>query len=206
MAEERLVDLSVRAFSERLATGSPAPGGGSAVALAGALGATLAAMVARLTVGRQAYAEHEPEMQETLAQAERFRGQLLALVDADTVAYLNVMEAYRLPKSTPELDEARRSAIQEALLHTAELPLATVEACVQVLNLAAIATRHGNKNASSDGAVAALLAHTAPLGAARNVRINLEQIENREFCATVEMRVSGLIENGESALRRALEA
>lgn len=206
MSTDRLVDLSIRAFSERLASADPAPGGGSASAVAGALAAGLAAMVARLTVGRPKYAEHQDEMERVLAQAERLRGQMLALVDADTAAYQNVMEAYRLPKGEGERGAARKAAIQEALLHAADIPLAAAEACVQVLNLAALAVQHGNKNAASDGAVAALLAHAALHGAARNVRINLEQIEDKSFCASAELRLSGVIENGEAALKRALDA
>ena len=206
MSTDRLVDLSLRAFTERLASADPAPGGGSAAAAAGALAAGLAAMVARLTIGRAKYADHQDEMARVLAQAERLRGQLLALVDADTAAYQNVMEAYRLPKGDAEQTAARKSAIQEALLHAADIPLAAAEAAVQVLNLAASAAQRGNKNAASDAAVAALLAHAALHGAARNVRINLEMIDDKTFCASAELRLSGLIENGEAALKRALDA
>lgn len=206
MPGDRLVDLSIRAFSERLASSDPAPGGGSASAVAGALAASLAAMVAQLTIGREKYAAHQAEMQQVLAQAERLRGQMLALVDADTAAYRNVMEAYRLPKGDAEQMTARTAAVQEALLHAADIPLAAAEACVQVLNLAAVAAQHGNKNAASDAAVAALLAHAALHGAARNVRINLEQIDDQEFCASAELRLSGVVENGEAALGRALAA
>jgi methenyltetrahydrofolate cyclohydrolase len=205
-ASDRLVDLTIREFSERLASSDPAPGGGSASAVSGALAAALAAMVARLTIGREKYAEHQDEMETLLAQAERLRGQMLALVDADTAAYQNVLEAYRLPKRDASQVAARKAAIQEALLHAADIPLAAAEACVQVLNLAALASQHGNKNAASDAAVAALLAHAALHGAARNVRINLEQIEDKEFCATSELRLSGIVDNGEAALKRALAA
>jgi formiminotetrahydrofolate cyclodeaminase len=170
------------------------------------MAAGLAAMVARLTIGREKYAAHQDEMEKVLAQAERLRGQMLALVDADTVAYQNVMAAYRLPKGDAEQQAARKSAVQEALLHAADIPLAAAEAAVQILNLAALASQHGNKNAASDAAVSALLAHAALHGAARNVRINLEMIDNKEFGAAAELRLSGLIENGEAALRRVLGA
>lgn len=206
MSTDRLIDLSIRAFSERLASVDPAPGGGSASAVAGALAAGLAAMVARLTIGREKYAAHQDEMQQVLAQAERLRAQMLALVDADTAAYQNVMEAYRLPKGDAAQLAARKAAIQEALMHAADIPLAAAEASVQVLNLAALAAQHGNKNAASDASVAALLAHASLHGAARNVRINLEQIVDKQFCSSTELRLSGVIENGEAALRRALAA
>ncbi len=203
-SSQLLVDLTVRGFVEKLASGDAAPGGGSAAALAGGLAAALAAMVARLTVGRPKFAEQEVVMQAVLTQAERLRGQLLALVDADTVAYENLMAAYKLPKGDDEQRAAREKAIQEALHHAADIPLAAVEACVQVLNIAALAAENGNPNASSDAAVAGLLAHAALLGAARNVRINLKQIQDEGFCSAAEARLSGLIANAETALGRAL--
>jgi formiminotetrahydrofolate cyclodeaminase len=116
------------------------------------------------------------------------------------------MDAYRLPKGDADQVAARKAAVQEALLHAADIPLAAAEAAVQILNLAALAVQHGNKNAASDAAVSALLAHAALHGAARNVRINLEAIEDKGFCASAELRLSGIIENGEAALRRALDA
>ena len=198
-----LVDLTVSEFSERLASGDPAPGGGSAAALAGALGAGLAAMVARLTIGRPQYDAAQETMRQLEAKAERLRRQLLALVDADTVAYTNVMDAYRLPRETPEQKSERTTAIQEALKHAADIPLATAEACVQVLQMAALAAQQGNKNAGSDAAVAGLLAHAALQGAVRNVRINLGSIKDGAFVTAAEARVAGLVARGEAALRRA---
>lgn len=203
-APQLLVDLTVRGFAEKLASRDAAPGGGSAAALAGGLAAGLAAMVARLTLGRPKFAEREVVMQAVLTQADRLRGQLLALVDADTAAYENVMATYRLRKDDEAASAARAAAIQEALRHAADIPLATAEACVQVLNLAALAAENGNPNAASDAAVAGLLAHAALLGAARNVRVNLTLIEDAGFCAATEARLSGLIANAEAALKRAL--
>lgn len=200
------VDLTVRSFLEKLESGSAAPGGGSAVALAGCMAAGLAGMVSRLTVGRVKYAEHEVEMQAVLTQADRLRGQLLALVDADVAAYGNVMAAYRLSKDDDEQKAARANAIQDALRHAADIPLAVAEACVQVLGIAAIAGKYGNPNAASDAAVAGLLAHAALLGAARNVRTNLKLIEDASFCSAAEARLSGLFDNAEASLKLALGA
>jgi len=98
-SSNRLVYLTLREYTQRLSSGEPTPGGGSAAALAGGLAAALAAMVARLTISRKKYAEHEAEMQIVLDQAERLRNQLLALVDADTAAFQDFMAAYGLPKS-----------------------------------------------------------------------------------------------------------
>ena len=203
---DRLVELSLRDYTQRLASSEPAPGGGSATALAGGLAAALAAMVARLTLGRERYAEHEVEMKMILDQAERLRQQLLALVDADTAAYQDLMAAYGLPKRNEEAIEHRRSAIQEALRHATDIPLATAEASLQVLNLAAQACEHGNKHAAGDAFVAALLAHAAMLGAIHDVRINLQDLRDAEFCASTEARVAGLVANAEVALEHAVRA
>lgn len=206
MSEPRpslLIDLTLPQFAAKVASSEPAPGGGSVAAYGGALGAALAEMVAGLTVGRERYASAHDTMVEVQSQAARLRGQLLALVDADTAAYTNVMAAYGLPKETSEQKEQRAAAIQDALKHAADIPLAAAEACVQVLNLAALAAQFGNKNASSDAAVAALFAHAALQAAVRNVRINIDGLKDAEFRAVAEARLAGLVAKAESALRRA---
>lgn len=200
-----LVDLTVRNYAERLAAGSATPGGGSAAALAGALAASLACMAASLTVGRPKYAACEAEMQAVLSQAERLRRQLLALVDADAAAFENVMAAYRLPKLDDDSKSVRANAIEEAFKHAVDIPLAIAEACMQTLNAAVLAAEHGNPHASSDATVGALLAHAGLLGAARDVRVNLNQIRDTQFCKAAEARVSGLVNNAEATLARALD-
>lgn len=203
---ELLVDLTIRNFAKRLASGDAAPGGGSASALSGAMAAALVAMAANLTVGRPKYAEHEAVMQAVLCEAERLRSRLLMLVDADTAAYENVMAAYHLPKENHEQKAARQSAIQEAFKHATDIPLATTEACMQVLNITALAIEYGNPNAASDATVAGFLAHAGMLGAAHDVHTNLRQIKDAAFCAAAEARLSSLVSNAEAALKRALGA
>jgi formiminotetrahydrofolate cyclodeaminase len=204
--EPRLVNLTVAEFAGALASGDPAPGGGSAAALAGGLAAGLAGMVSRLTLGRSQYAEHQAEMAVVERRADALRQELLGLVDADTLAYTRVMQAYRLPRQTPDEKAARAAAIQEGLKVAADVPLATAVACVEVLQLAETAARYGNRNASSDAAVAALLAHAALQGAARNVRINLASVKDPGFCAGCGERVTALLEEGAATLARALAA
>mgnify|MGYP000857502678 CR=1 FL=1 len=202
----RLVDLTLAEFNDALASGEAAPGGGSAAALAGALGAALAAMVGRLTLGRAQYAEHQDAMTDIVARADALRSELLAQIDADTVAYTQVMEAYRLPKADAEEKAARTAAIQAALCHAADIPLATARACVSVLELAVTACRHGNRNASSDGVVAALIAQASLEGAARNVRINLTSIKDATYCAEMGRKVDALSARGQRLLAEALAA
>jgi formiminotetrahydrofolate cyclodeaminase len=203
---ERLSDLTLESFVAAVAAATPAPGGGSVAALAGALGAALAAMVAGLTVGRERYAAHDAEMRSLLAQSDALRQELFALMDADAAAYTAVMAAYKLPKDTETQKAERGATIQAALRGAAETPLAAAAACADVLRLTVRAAAHGNRNAASDAAVSALMAHAGLRGAARNVLINLKSIDDEAFCRAAETRVADLLEVGEQALVEALAA
>jgi formiminotetrahydrofolate cyclodeaminase len=203
---KRLSDLTIDEFLTAVAADTPAPGGGSVAALAGALGAALAAMVAGLTVGRERHAAHDAQMRTLLAQASALRQELVALMDADTAAYTEVMTAYKLPKDTEAQRAERAETIQAALRGAAETPLAAAAACADVLRLTVQAATHGNRNAASDAAVSALMAHAGLLGAARNVLINLKSIDDAAFCRAAEMRIAELLRAGEHALAAALAA
>jgi glutamate formiminotransferase/formiminotetrahydrofolate cyclodeaminase len=154
---------------DELAGAAPVPGGGSASALAGALAAALVAMVARLTIGRKAYAAVEGRAKEIMAEAEALRGQLRRLVDEDATAYAKVSEAYKIPKDSP----GRARAIDHALIGAAQTPLAMARGAVRLVALAREIGEIGNKNARSDAAVAGGLAHAALAGAVENVRVNV---------------------------------
>ncbi len=156
--ERSLSDLPVGALLDALAGATPAPGGGSAAALAGAMSAALTAMVAGLTVGRPRYADAQEEMTAVLGRAEALRRALAAGADADTNAYLAVMAAYRLSKENDAQKAERTAAIQAAMRRAAEVPLSVAEGCAELLDLAGRVPARGNPNASSDAAVAALLA------------------------------------------------
>ena len=160
---------SLDAWIDELAGGSPTPGGGSAAALAGALAAALVAMVARLTVGRKAYAAVEARARDILAEAERLRVELRRLVDEDATAYDGVSRAYRIPKDDP----SRAQAIDNALLAAARPPAEVVKRGRRVLALAQTIEQIGNKSAVSDARVAAMLARTAIDAATENVNVNL---------------------------------
>jgi formiminotetrahydrofolate cyclodeaminase len=200
----RFADLTLTEYLDAVGAANAAPGGGSVAALAGALAAALAAMVAGLTAGRERYANHEVEMRGVLAEAGVLRRHLITLMDADTVAYTAVMDAYKLPKTDEAQGAERADAIQAALRRAAETPLATAAACTQVLRLAARSAAHGNRNAASDAAVSALLAHAGLVGAVRNVRVNLRAIHDEAFCADAVARTSALLAQGEEALAEAL--
>jgi glutamate formiminotransferase/formiminotetrahydrofolate cyclodeaminase len=170
---------TVGSFVASVAAATPAPGGGSVAAHAGALGAALAQMVAGLTIGKKKYAAVEPEMKEIALQAAGLVNELTALVPRDAAAYGLVMAAYKLPGDN-DMDAAKRKkAIDDALLGAAEVPLETARACVRVLELAAAVGARGNTNAVSDAGVAALLAEAACRGAVYNVRINVGSLDDK---------------------------
>jgi len=154
---------------DQLAGAAPTPGGGSAAALAGALGASLVAMVSRLTVGRKAYATVEAEFREITDRADSLRMELRRLVEDDAAAYDRVGAAYKLPKDRP----SRQETIDAALLEAARIPCRVARLATDVAGLARRAAEAGNQNAASDAAVAAALALASCRGGAHNVEINI---------------------------------
>src|SRR3989454_761680 len=179
-AEAHLLEPKIRAaegptldgWLDELAGGAPVPGGGSAAALAGALAAALVAMVARLTIGRKAYARVQHRVAEILAEAEALRAQLRRLVDDDAAAYAKVGAAYGLPKDDPR----RTRAADEALVGAAQTPLAMARGAARLVGLAREIGTIGNRNAHSDALVAEALARAALAGAVENVRVNVQSL------------------------------
>jgi formiminotetrahydrofolate cyclodeaminase len=196
---------SVQTFLDELASAEPVPGGGTVAALSGALGASLVAMVCRLTIGKKNYESVSAEMQTILPRAEALQRELTDLMQADTDAYARVLDAYRLPKTTEEEKAARTQAIQAALQHAADVPLRVAECCAEVLSLARIVVDQGNQNARSDGAVGALMAHAGVRGAAYNVLINLQSIRDDAFVQERRARVTILRSEAERGLHKVVE-
>jgi formiminotetrahydrofolate cyclodeaminase len=172
----KLIDRTVAAFDEELASASPAPGGGSAAALSGSLAAALVAMVCRLSVGRSDLAASDEELTEALKAAEGLRSRLLELVDEDTAAFDAVMDAVRLPKADAAQRSVRGAALAKATLDAAAVPLETLTAARQTLDLAAALAGRANPSAASDLGVAVELARAAAEGALLNVAINLASL------------------------------
>lgn len=168
-------------FLDELASPSPAPGGGSVAALAGALGAALTAMVCQLTIGKKKYAEAEEHMKQILRQAESLRGQFTQLIDKDAEAFQKVMEAFGLPKDTDPQRALRAAAIREATKEATLVPLEVMKHCIDALALAQEVASSGNTNAASDAGVSALMLHAGCAAAALNVRINLNALDDPEF-------------------------
>ena len=176
----QLTDLPVSAFLERLGSSDPVPGGGSAAALAAAMGAALVAMVAELTIGRPAYAEHEATVRHLRFDALERRTELMSLAQEDAIAYDAVVQARHMPKDSEDEKAARTTALQTAMKEAARIPLRVAVVASEVLDLAERIAPIGNRNAASDAGVAAQLAAAGLRGALLNVRINLPYLAEDE--------------------------
>lgn len=166
-------------FIEELASPTPTPGGGSAAAYAGAMGAALVSMVAGLTIGKKKYAEVEAEMQAIRVMAEKLRKELTHAVDDDASAFEALMGTFKLPKETEEQKTARNAAIINATLNAARVPLHVAGDSVKVMELAVKCARRGNVNAVSDAMSGFAMARAALTAAGYNVRINLNSLEDK---------------------------
>ena len=187
-----LSNSTIENYLDKAAAGTAVPGGGSVAALNGALAAGLIEMVAHLTIGKKGYEAVEEEMKALAAEAANLRSKLTESIDKDADAYTEVMAAYKLPKTTDEEAAVRKEKIQYAIKHAALVPLAVARDAVAVINLAGEAIRKGNKNAASDGAVAAMNARTGALAAIYNVRINLGSIKDERFVNELTQEVKEL--------------
>ena len=166
-------------FLDALSAAIPAPGGGSAAAYAGAMGAGLVSMVAGLTIGRKKYVAEEDRMKTILVESEQLRAELNAAVAQDAAAFEDVMAAFRLPRDTPEQARQRADKIENATLNAARVPLSVTRKALRVMELGAIVTASGNLNAISDGASGAALARAALTAAGTNVRINVNSLVDK---------------------------
>ncbi len=190
--ENSLLDLNLRAFGNELSMDSPAPGGGSTAALCGALSSALSAMVSNLTVGKKEYEDVQIKIKDLATHGQALKDQLLHDVDADNVAFNNVMTAMRMKNKTDEQKEARAAAIEETSKKVTLVPLGVLEKCVEALKLAKEVVLSGNKNSVSDAGVAGLTAQAGAEGAFYNVRINLPDIQDEKFKKDIGDRANSL--------------
>jgi len=193
---------SVSGFLASVASSNPVPGGGSVAAHAGALAAALTQMVAGLTIGKKKYTAVDSEMKEAALKAVALGNQLTSLVKRDAEAYALVSEAYKLPKEPADAAARRSETVTNALLKAAEVPLETARAAVEIAQLAALVAEKGNTNAVTDAGVAALLAAAAARGAAYNVRVNVQALEDKSRGQSLAREAEQLvIKAGEHAER-----
>ena len=179
----KLAQLSTSDFIKELSGNSPAPGGGSVAAFAGALGAALCAMVSRLTMGKEKYRDAWETMERVADKADGFAQRFLVLMDQDTLAYNEVVAALRLPKASETQKTKRREAVQQATRKAASVPLETLRAVGSLVEVIQAAVDLGNPNCITDAGPAAHLARAAAHAAAYNVQINLAGNDDKGFVA-----------------------
>lgn len=195
-----LVDRTLRAFSEDLSSERPVPGGGSAAAYAGALGAALCAMVLRISAKRSS----EP-LEARIAELDNLRSDFLRLVDDDSAAFARVSQAMKLPRATDDGKAARTQRLQAGLLGAARVPLEVaktsrrlLDACERAMDVAAPAT-------VSDVGVGALMAETALRGAALNVMINLASLDDAAQVKALSEELDTVLDGSEELRERVLQ-
>jgi methenyltetrahydrofolate cyclohydrolase len=187
-----LVDKSVRDLLDAFQSSDPTPGGGSASALASAVGASLLLMVAALPKTRGNSDQDRAALQGASAALEGIRHQLTAAIDGDTTAYDQVVAAYKLPKASLEEQQARKNAIQRALRSATDVPLGVMRLSAAALAQAAVVATHGHRAAGSDVGVAAALLEAGARGARLNVEINLGGITDTSYADAVRTEVATL--------------
>jgi glutamate formiminotransferase/formiminotetrahydrofolate cyclodeaminase len=189
-----LASMPVRDFLDELSSDSPAPGGGSVSALAGAMGAALAAMVAAISHGKKGFEAKQNDLDKIARRAQELKDQFVAAIDADTIAFDRLLEAMRLPADNP----ARNAAIVDATIRATEVPLGVLEACPEVIELCRQVARIGFQASLSDAGVGSQMARAAAAGAYQNVCINLAGLNDAA-------RRSKLLARADAAWARARE-
>ncbi|UCC44946.1 MAG: glutamate formimidoyltransferase, partial [Candidatus Zixiibacteriota bacterium] len=197
-------DPSGESFYDEVASSSPAPGGGSVAASAGVLSAALAAMVARLTVGKKQYAKVKDELSQVRDRADELRQELTTLIDTDKEAFNAVMDSFKLNVDAEE----KEAAIQEATKNATMVPLTVMKTSLEVLGLARTVAAKGNVNSISDAGVAGLMGMAAVEGAGYNVRINLSSLKDRKVAEGIRSEATEISQKAQEVadeIRRLVE-
>lgn len=194
----QLIDREVKDFVTVLGSDAPAPGGGSASALAGAMGISLTKMVTELTIGKKKYAEFEEEVSKAQKEAARLQSAFIRAVDEDTEAFNKVSAVFTMPKDTEEEKEIRKQAMQRALEGATQTPFKMMEIAVEALKVTRELIGKSNTNAASDLGVAALNLKSALQGAWLNVLINLSGVKDEEFVTRYKEKGNVLLSEGTS--------
>ena len=185
LADSKLVNMKLNAFADETASESPAPGGGSIAAYVGALGASLATMVANLSSHKKGWDERWEEFSNWASKGQQVKDELIKLVDADTAAFNKIMEAFALPKTTDEEKVKRTNRIQEATKNAIEIPFKVMQTAAAAMPIVQAMATIGNPNSVSDAGVAALCIRSAVMGAFMNVRINAGSYNNKNYVTEI---------------------
>jgi glutamate formiminotransferase/formiminotetrahydrofolate cyclodeaminase len=197
-AASKLASMSLIDFANETASESAAPGGGSISAYIGALGASLAAMVANLSSHKKGWDSRWKEFSDWAEKGQQYKDELIKLVDEDTAAFNKVMEAFGMPKSTSDEKTARAQAIQDATKYAIEIPFKVMQAAYGSMAVIKAMAETGNPNSISDAGVAALCARSAVIGAFMNVKINAQEYKEQDF-------IKAIINEATELARKAIE-
>lgn len=179
-------------FLDELAAGTPAPGGGAALALGGAMGAGLLSMAAQLAIGRKKYAEVQEEMKQISCRSEAVRQEMTKLAQLDADVFERVMAAYRMPKKTDIQRSTRAAAIENTLMDATQVPLKVAVQASELFDHALVLVRKGNKNAAGDVGAGLLLLDTAMRAALMNIEINMNLLNDEAFKEGIRQHVKKL--------------
>jgi len=191
-----ITQTTLEDFLNELASKAPTPGGGSAAAVIGAMGAALISMVCNVTIGKKGMEAVAEEMRTVCAGSEALRLRLTSMIAADIAAFDGLMSAYRLPKGTDAEKAQRSAAIQASLVGATNTPLDCARACAEVIALSRRAAQHGYAGVISDAGVGVLAAQTALRSAGLNVQINAPMLEDRAFAAQASAELEKLLAAG----------
>jgi glutamate formiminotransferase/formiminotetrahydrofolate cyclodeaminase len=195
---DKLINMNLREFANETASESMAPGGGSISAYMGALGVSLAGMVANLSSHKRGWDERWEEFSEWAVKAQKLKDELLKMVDEDTNAFNGIMAAFGLPKSTDEEKASRKQAIQEATKNAIEVPFKVMKLACESLAVCRAMVEIGNPNSVTDAGVGALAARSAVMGAFLNVKINTGDLEDKKY-------VENILKEGEGIQEKAIK-
>lgn len=180
-AEKKLIDFTIKDFAEETASESMAPGGGSIAAYVGTLGVSLGTMVANLSAHKPGWDDQWEYFSNWAEKGQKYKNDLLFLVDEDTNAFNKIIDGFRLPKSNQEEIIIRKKAIEDATKYATEIPFKVMETAYNSIEVMLEMMKNGLQNSLSDGGVGVLCARTAVTGAYFNVRINAKDIKDRSF-------------------------
>ena len=194
-----LVGMSLSDFADETASESPAPGGGSISAYVGALGVSLATMVANLSAHKRGWDNRWEEFSDWAEKGQRLKHELLKLVDEDTAAFNKIMESFKLPKNSPEEVAARKTAIEASTKYAIEVPLKVMKKSYESFEVTKAMAEIGNPNSVSDAGVGALCARTAVMGAYLNVKINAAGLADKSFLEKVLKEADEIVRKTKTA-------
>lgn len=191
-APKKLIDFTVADFAEETASESMAPGGGSVAAYVGVLGVSLGTMVANLSAHKVGWDAQWESFSDWAVKGQKYKNDLMFLVDEDTQAFHKIIEGFRLPKTTTEEIEIRKEAIENATKYATEIPYKVMETAYNSIEVMLAMLQHGIQNSLSDGGVGVLCAKTAVTGAYFNVKINAKDIKDREFAKEILAKAANI--------------